>query len=141
MTTIRACVYVTCCLAAGCLAGCLPLGATTATVRSDPVDQRPAEFTPQHASSTTMQVWLAAWEDQRGDLHAPSTVYVEVDPTKWSYGEQSPSSRYSVLRPLQVETRVEPPPTPTGMGANSGIDPRTPAAMPPLPPGTGQRGV
>ena len=140
MINRRAFAYATCCLWAWCLTGCIPLGATKATVRSDPVDQRPAEFTPKQASSTTMQVWLAAWEDQRGDLHAPSTVYVEVDTTKWSYGEQSPSSRYSVLRPLQVETRTEAPPPPTGIGANSGIDPRTQAAIP-LPPSTGRRGA
>ena len=40
-------------------------------------DQRPAEFAPKRVSSTTMAVWLAAWEDDKGDLHAPATVYVE----------------------------------------------------------------
>ncbi len=83
-------------------------------------DQRPAKFAPSRAPSKTMEVWIAAWEDSRGDLHAPSTVYVEVDPTRWTYGDGSGSPRYTVLRPLQVEERALP------------IDPRGAGVMEPL---------
>jgi hypothetical protein len=55
-----------------------------------------------------MEVWIAAREDSRGNLHAPSTVYVEVDPTRWTYGDGSASPRTTVLRPLQVEERAAP---------------------------------
>jgi hypothetical protein len=41
-----------------------------------------------------MAAWLAAWEDDKGDLHVPATVYVEVDPTRWSYADQSTTSLY-----------------------------------------------
>lgn len=121
------------------LSGCTPFGATTATVRVAPVDQRPAQFTPQRQSATTMAVWLAAWEDQRGDLHAPATVYVEVDPTTWSYGDGATSARYSVLRPLQVEARVVPERNPALPMLPGGPSP-TPLPMQ-MPPNTGRRGA
>ena len=90
-------------------------------------DQRPAEFAPKRVSSTTMAVWLAAWEDDKGDLHAPATVYVEVDPRHWSYAGQSTTSRYTVLRPLQVEQR------PTDGGEPRGAIPQPPTPLP-IPP-------
>jgi hypothetical protein len=127
-----------------CLTGCIPPGAAPSTVRPDPVDQRPAEFTPKRQSSTTMAVWLGAWEDQRGDLHAPSTVYIEVDPTKWTYGDASAPSRTTVLRPLQIEAR---PAAVTTAGDASGGLPAAmhlplPAGLPAvLPTGAGRRGA
>ena len=94
---------------AALLAGC---ASTTTSGSPSPQpavsDQRPASLAPQRAPSKTMEVWIAAWEDARGDLHAPSTVYVEVDPTRWTYGDGSGSSRTTVLRPLQVEERAPP---------------------------------
>jgi hypothetical protein len=75
-----------------------------------------------------MAVWLAAWEDDKGDLHAPATVYVEVDPTRWSYADSSTTSRYTVLRPLQVEQR------PADGGEGRGIAPQPPTQLP-VPPG------
>jgi len=96
-------------------------------------DQRPAQFAPQRVSSTTMAVWLAAWEDDKGDLHAPATVYVEVDPQRWSYADPSTPARYTVLRPLQVEQR------PTDAGEPRGAVP-SPSTPLPLPP-TARRGA
>ena len=109
----------------GTLAGCAtpqPAGPMVAGP-----DQRPAPFAPKRVSSTTMAVWLAAWEDDQGDLHAPATVYVEVDPQRWSYADQSTTSRYTVLRPLQVEQR------PADGGGNSGavLQPTTQLPVPP----------
>ncbi|WP_295587462.1 TraV family lipoprotein [uncultured Lamprocystis sp.] len=97
-------------------------------------DQRPAELTPRRAPSKTMEVWIAAWEDGRGDLHAPSTVYVEVDPTRWTYGDGSVSPRYTVLRPLQVEERAPPMDT-------RGTEAMAPAARPPAVPPATRRGA
>ena len=122
-----------------CLAGCIPPGEAPSTVRPDPVDQRPAEFTPKRQSSTTMAVWLAAWEDQRGDLHAPSTVYIEVDPTKWTYGDTSATSRTTVLRPLQIEARSAPLTNPGD--TNGGLAPTTLPLPPGIPASAGRRGV
>jgi len=103
---------------------------------TDPVvgDQRPAELTPRRAPATTMEVWIAAWEDARGDLHAPSTVYVEVDPTRWTYGDGSGASRTTVLRPLQVEERAPPMDT-------RGAAAVEPAARPPAVPTATRRGA
>jgi hypothetical protein len=92
-------------------------------------DQRPAPFAPKRVSSTTMAVWLAAWEDDKGNLHAPATVYVVVDPTRWSYADPSTTSRYTVLRPLQVEQR------PAEGGESRGAAVPQPPTPLPVPPG------
>jgi hypothetical protein len=121
--------------AAVALAGCA--AARAPADRPSPpaaADQRPAQLAPHRAPSKTMEVWIAAWEDARGDLHAPSTVYVEVDPTRWTYGDGSGSGRYTVLRPLQVERR--PPPTD---GPGTGIP--EPAERMPASPVAGRRGI
>jgi len=96
-------------------------------------DQRPTQFAPQRVSSTTMAVWLAAWEDDKGDLHAPATVYVEVDPQRWSYADPSTPARDTVLRPLQVEQR----PTDAGEPRSAVPPPSTPLPLPP----TARRGA
>ena len=118
-------------LLAGCASTVKPGGPAPQPVASD---QRPAQFTPQRAPSKAMAVWIAAWEDSRGDLHAPSTVYVEVDPTRWTYGDGSGSGRSSVLRPLQVEDR---PPPPDNRGTGT---PEPPDRLP-TPPTASRRGV
>ena len=75
-----------------------------------------------------MEVWIAAWEDGRGDLHAPSTVYVEVDPARWIDGDGSDVRRGTVLRPLQVEERP----------GNNAADPPDRMSVPPT---GGRRGA
>ena len=88
-------------LAAAALAGC----ASTPPASSPPVakDQRPPEYQPQQVAPTAMEAWIAPWEDATGDLYPPSTVYIEVNPKSWQYGEGP--GRMKVLRPLQVEQR------------------------------------
>jgi hypothetical protein len=81
-----------------------------------------------------MEVWIAAWEDARGDLHAPSTVYVEVDPARWIDGDGSDVRRATVLRPLQVEER---PP----LSDRSGNGAADPADRMSVPPTAGRRGA
>jgi hypothetical protein len=87
-----------------------------------------------------MAVWLAAWEDERGDLHAPSTLYIEVDPSQWIDGDASAPSRTTVLRPLQIETR---PASATASGdASGGLPPAAGLPLPAgFPTGAGRRGV
>jgi hypothetical protein len=133
MKTVPRCVLLAVVGTATLLAGC---ASTTMSSSPSPQpavgDQRPAALTPRRAPSKTMEVWIAAWEDARGDLHAPSTVYVEVDPARWTYGDGS--ARTTVLRPLQVEERA--PPTDTrGAGAME------PAARNPPAPTATRRGA
>ena len=109
----------------GALAGCATPQPSGPKIAGP--DQRPAQFAPKRVSSTTMAVWLAAWEDDKGDLHAPATVYVEVAPTRWSYADQSTTSRYTVLRPLQVEQR----PADGGEGRGAVSQPVTQLPVPP----------
>jgi conjugal transfer pilus assembly protein TraV len=93
-------------LLAATLAGC----ASTPPASTPPVanDQRPPQFQPQQVAPTAMEAWIAPWEDATGDLYPPSTVYIEVNPRSWQYGEGP--GRMKVLRPLQVESRQAPPP-------------------------------
>ena len=104
-------------LLAAALAGC----ASTPPTSTPPVakDQRPAQFQPQQVAPTAMEAWIAPWEDATGDLYPPSTVYIEVNPRSWQYGEGP--GRMKVLRPLQVEQRQAPqtmaPPPMRGMPA------------------------
>ena len=53
-----------------------------------------------------MRIWIAPWEDSRGDLHAPGYLYTEIDPRRWTLDtldDQAP-----VIRPLQIERRNVP---------------------------------
>jgi conjugal transfer pilus assembly protein TraV len=75
-----------------------------------------------------------------GDLYPPSTVYIQVDPERWQYGDSS-NGRLSVLRPLQVEQRSAPEATEGGTGV-----PPSPASLdaetaPLFAPQSGKRGV
>ncbi|TVQ85900.1 MAG: conjugal transfer protein TraV [Chromatiaceae bacterium] len=89
-------------------------GTTNQAVRrvvvGEATDQRPSELQPERLPATTMQAWIAPWEDATGDLYPASTVFIEVQPERWQYrgGEGIPT----VLRPLQVEPRAAPQTTP-----------------------------
>ena len=52
-----------------------------------------------------MRVWIAPWEDSRGDLHAPGYLYTEIEPRRWSLGAPAEPERDALIRPLQIERR------------------------------------
>jgi hypothetical protein len=55
-----------------------------------------------------MRIWIAPWEDSRGDLHAPGYVYTEIEPRRWTLGAQAERNRETLVRPLQMERRAAP---------------------------------
>jgi conjugal transfer pilus assembly protein TraV len=55
-----------------------------------------------------MRIWIAPWEDSRGDLHAPGYVYTEIEPRRWTLGAPAEVERTTLIRPLQIERREAP---------------------------------
>jgi len=72
-----------------------------------------------------MRIWIAPWEDSRGDLHAPGYLYTEIDPRRWTLGAQAERNRETLVRPLQIERRNVPARS-TRSGRNTGAT-RTPS--------------
>ena len=70
-----------------------------------------------------MRIWIAPWEDSRGDLHAPGYVYTEIESRRWTLGAPAELERTALIRPLQIERRDAPKSTPPGR--DSGVT-RTP---------------
>jgi hypothetical protein len=64
-----------------------------------------------------MRIWIAPWEDSRGDLHAPGYLYTEIEPRRWTLGGPADRDRETRIRPLQIERRDAQP-----NGARSGRD-------------------
>lgn len=87
---------------------------------------------PLREPAQVMRVWVAPYEDNRGNLHSGGYVYSEITPRRWSIGSQVTMHAPS-LRPLQVD--VPPPPTtnaqsrsrqPAQQGQTSGFRPPRP---------------
>ena len=55
-----------------------------------------------------MRIWIAPWEDSRGDLHAPGYLYTEIEPRRWTLGGPADRDRETRIRPLQIERRDVP---------------------------------
>ena len=72
-----------------------------------------------------MRIWIAPWEDSRGDLHAPGYLYTEIEPRRWTLGAKTERNRKTLVRPLQIERRNVPART-TRSGRNTGAT-RTPS--------------
>jgi hypothetical protein len=80
-----------------------------------------------------MRIWIAPWEDSRGDLHAPGYLYTEIDPRRWTLGGPVERDRETRIRPLQIERRTMPART-TRSGRDTGA---TRTSSPPKAPETG----
>jgi conjugal transfer pilus assembly protein TraV len=74
-----------------------------------------------------MRIWIAPWEDSRGDLHAPGYLYTEIEPRRWTLGAQAERNRETLVRPLQIERRNVPART-TRSGRDTGAT-RTPSRL------------
>jgi len=53
-----------------------------------------------------MRIWIAPWEDSRGDLHAPGYLYTEIEPRRWALDARDEHT--PMIRPLQIERRDAP---------------------------------
>ncbi|NEV60335.1 TraV family lipoprotein [Thiorhodococcus minor] len=87
---------------------------------------------PLRLPAQVMRLWLAPWEDDRGDLHASGYVFTEIAPRTWTLAEGPSRFSNAVLRPLQVaERRAQPGEQATRRSAPSaGLTDRIPNATP-----------
>jgi hypothetical protein len=60
---------------------------------------------PIRVPAQVMRIWIAPWEDTRGDLHAPGYVYTEIEPRRWTLGVPGAGATERLVRPLQIERR------------------------------------
>jgi hypothetical protein len=67
-------------------------------------DQRPDAMQPRRVGPAAMEAWIAPWESGAGDLYPAATVYISVAPERWEY---APTDGPSVLRPIQLDARIE----------------------------------
>lgn len=51
------------------------------------VPSLPDRPVPVRTPAGVMRIWVAGWEDDLGDLNAPSHIFVEVEPRRWVVGE------------------------------------------------------
>ncbi|HGM8086404.1 TPA: type IV conjugative transfer system lipoprotein TraV [Pseudomonas aeruginosa] len=61
---------------------------------------------PIRSQATVMRIWVAPWENDKGDLIVPGYMYTEIEPRRWEIGVPAPRPTPS-LRPLEV--RPTPP--------------------------------
>jgi hypothetical protein len=92
--------------------------ADTRIVGTSPVLPRPEGPVPLRLPAQVMRVWIAPWEDSRGDLHAPGYLYTEIEPRRWTLGAPAEPDREFLIRPLQIERR-DAKPEPAGTGRDS----------------------
>ncbi|CUB06546.1 Type IV conjugative transfer system lipoprotein (TraV) [Marinomonas fungiae] len=71
---------------------------------SHPALPETQQSVPIRIPSRVMRIWIAPWEDERGDLNLSSYVYTEIEPRRWDIGVSVPRSVSPVLRPLQTNS-------------------------------------
>ena len=86
---------------------------------------RPEDPLALRVPARVMRIWIAPWEDSRGDLHAPGYLYTEIEPRRWTLGAKAERKRETLVRPLQIERRNVPART-TRSGRDTGAK-RTPS--------------
>ncbi|MBK1700210.1 TraV family lipoprotein [Thiococcus pfennigii] len=79
------------------------------------------------APAQVMRIWIAPWEDSRGDLHAPGYLYTEIVPRRWRIGAPAEPQPVALIRPLQIEQR-DTRPRATRADRDTGT-PRTPGRV------------
>ena len=85
--------------------------AGTRVVSSVPALGRAEDPAALRVPARVMRIWIAPWEDSRGDLHAPGYLYTEIEPRRWALGAQAEAERAVLIRPLQIERREASPDT------------------------------
>lgn len=58
---------------------------------------------PLRTPPVVMRVWVASWQDVRGDLQMPGFTYTEIEPRRWAVGEESDKGAQRLV-PLDVKS-------------------------------------
>jgi len=77
----------------------------TRIVATGTVPFYPEDPLARRLPAKVMRIWIAPWEDSRGDLHAPGYLYTEIEPRRWTVGGPAEPERVTLIRPLQIERR------------------------------------
>jgi hypothetical protein len=77
----------------------------TRVVATGAVPASPEDPLAKRLPAKVMRIWIAPWEDSRGDLHAPGYLYTEIEPRRWTIGASPEPEQVSLIRPLQIEWR------------------------------------
>jgi hypothetical protein len=73
----------------------------TCVVSSGAALPHPEDPSALRVPARVMRIWIAPWEDSRGDLHAPGYLYTEIEPRRWALDARDDHT--PVIRPLQIE--------------------------------------
>jgi len=92
----------------------------TRVVSPGAVPAYPEDPLARRLSARVMRIWIAPWEDSRGDLHAPGYLYTEIEPRRWTIGGPAEPERVTLIRPLQIERR-DTQPSSTRSGRDTGV--------------------
>jgi hypothetical protein len=115
-----------------------PAIAGTRVVSAGAALPRPEDPAALRVPARVMRIWIAPWEDSRGDLHAPGYLYTEIEPRRWALGAPAQAERATLIRPLQIERREASPDT-RRPGRDTGTT-RTPGRTQGPEPGSGLLG-
>jgi hypothetical protein len=77
----------------------------TRVVATRAAPSHPEDPLARRLPAKVMRIWIAPWEDSRGDLHAPGYLYTEIEPRRWTVGGPAEPERVTLIRPLQIERR------------------------------------
>ena len=78
----------------------------TRVVSAEHVRAPTAGAVPLRSPARVMRIWIAPWEDSRGDLHAPGYLFTEIEPRHWALDARDDAA--PPVRPLQIERRDAP---------------------------------
>ena len=87
---------------------------------------KPGDVIPIREQSRVMRIWIAPWVDTGGNLNMASRVYTEIEPKRWSVGEEV-SPVPTNFFPLQVEQFKA---SPESVGSSSAVTPGASAVVP-----------
>lgn len=73
-------------------------GGTGSSVVASPRIEKPL---PVRSNAKVMRIYISSWVDKDGDLHSPGYVFTEIEPRRWSIGEEHQVHEVA-LHPLQV---------------------------------------
>jgi hypothetical protein len=91
----------------------------TRVVATRAAPSHPEDPLARRLPAKVMRIWIAPWEDSRGDLHAPGYLYTEIEPRRWTIGGPAEPERVTLIRPLQIERR-DTQPSSTRSGRETG---------------------
>ncbi len=60
---------------------------------------------PIRTPAVVMRIWIAPWEDAKGDLNYTGLVYTEIEPRRWVVGEDARGASRT-FNPLSAHSRL-----------------------------------